>query len=235
MREMPKENADRPPYGKHRTGRTCRDCQVPVGEKKQLCAACRAEHRRHVRDATPCTACGRLRKSVSDVCMACHSEQRRTLVPCPRCHADFWPWADGVGHARKYCSKACLRKPMVPKARAPKVSKECIHCLQPYVAFRRDQQCCSKPCRERYNSKLRKARLKGLKPSVITAAHLFKRGDSLCALCQGVVDRALRYPHPLSATVDHIHPITKGGEHSMDNVQLAHARCNLLKGNRVAA
>lgn len=36
-------------------------------------------------------------------------------------------------------------------------------------------------------------------------------------------------------TVDHIHPRSKGGPDDLDNLQLAHWRCNRAKGNRIAA
>ena len=35
------------------------------------------------------------------------------------------------------------------------------------------------------------------------------------------------------ATVDHIVPKSKGGSDHPDNLQLAHARCNKIKGNRI--
>jgi 5-methylcytosine-specific restriction endonuclease McrA len=34
------------------------------------------------------------------------------------------------------------------------------------------------------------------------------------------------------ATIDHIIPRSKGGADTIDNLQLAHARCNKVKGNR---
>lgn len=34
--------------------------------------------------------------------------------------------------------------------------------------------------------------------------------------------------------IDHIHPRSKGGKDVWDNLQLAHKRCNSLKGNKVA-
>lgn len=34
------------------------------------------------------------------------------------------------------------------------------------------------------------------------------------------------------ATFDHIIPSSKGGPDTQDNLQLAHARCNKIKGNK---
>ena len=55
----------------------------------------------------------------------------------------------------------------------------------------------------------------------------------LCQLCGQPVDRLLSGRDPQGPTVDHILPISKGGQDTLENVQLAHHRCNSLKGNRV--
>ena len=45
----------------------------------------------------------------------------------------------------------------------------------------------------------------------------------VCGICGRPVDKSLRWPHPLSPTVDHIIPINKGGHPSdLSNLQLAH-------------
>lgn len=58
--------------------------------------------------------------------------------------------------------------------------------------------------------------------------------ENVCALCGKMVDKTLKYPHPMCATVDHIIPVSKGGHPSdMDNLQLAHFSCNLHKSDRI--
>lgn len=58
--------------------------------------------------------------------------------------------------------------------------------------------------------------------------------QSVCAICGKPVDMSLKSPHPMSATVDHIIPVSKGGHPSaMDNLQLAHWICNRLKSNKL--
>ena len=56
--------------------------------------------------------------------------------------------------------------------------------------------------------------------------------QTLCGICGKPVDRSLKYPHPMSATVDHIIPINRGGHPSdIDNLQLAHFVCNRQKSD----
>ncbi len=56
-----------------------------------------------------------------------------------------------------------------------------------------------------------------------------------CGICGRPVDFNKRFPDPYSPTLDHIIPISKGGSPaSLDNLQLAHFRCNRLKSTRTA-
>ena len=64
------------------------------------------------------------------------------------------------------------------------------------------------------------------------ALEVFERDGWRCGLCGLPIDPALNYPHSMMATLDHIVPVSKGGLHTLENSQAAHARCNLSKGNR---
>ena len=58
--------------------------------------------------------------------------------------------------------------------------------------------------------------------------------QTVCGICGKPVDFSLKYPHPLSPTVDHIVPISKGGHPSdINNLQLAHRCCNRQKSDKV--
>lgn len=67
-----------------------------------------------------------------------------------------------------------------------------------------------------------------------TSAEVFERDGWLCGLCSQPVDSAVEYPDPASASLDHVVPLSRGGEHSLENVQLAHLSCNVSKGAAVA-
>lgn len=58
--------------------------------------------------------------------------------------------------------------------------------------------------------------------------------QTVCGICGKPVDFSLKYPHPLSATVDHIVPVSKGGHPSdISNLQLAHRCCNRAKSDKL--
>jgi 5-methylcytosine-specific restriction endonuclease McrA len=54
-----------------------------------------------------------------------------------------------------------------------------------------------------------------------------------CALCRKRVSIDEHYRSPYKATVDHIIPVSKGGGHGWDNLQLACFPCNDAKADRV--
>ena len=58
--------------------------------------------------------------------------------------------------------------------------------------------------------------------------------QNICGICGQPVDKTLKYPHPMSATCDHIIPVSRGGDPtSLDNLQLAHFSCNRQKWDSI--
>lgn len=56
----------------------------------------------------------------------------------------------------------------------------------------------------------------------------------VCGICGRPVDKSLKFPDPMSAVVDHIIPINKGGSpDDIDNLQLAHMCCNRAKSDKI--
>lgn len=48
--------------------------------------------------------------------------------------------------------------------------------------------------------------------------------------CGEPIDRSLKYPDPMSPSLDHITPLARGGKHEQSNIQWMHVRCNVIKG-----
>lgn len=89
------------------------------------------------------------------------------------------------------------------------------------------------PERRRAHADARKALVRGASGAEpVERGAIFERDGWVCGLCGKSIDPGLVFPHPLSATVDHIVPLSAGGAHSPENVQAAHLTCNARKGNR---
>ena len=57
--------------------------------------------------------------------------------------------------------------------------------------------------------------------------------QSVCGICGQPIDKSIKYPDPMSPTVDHIIPCAKGGSDDLDNLQLAHRKCNRMKSDQM--
>jgi 5-methylcytosine-specific restriction endonuclease McrA len=59
----------------------------------------------------------------------------------------------------------------------------------------------------------------------VDARVIFERDHGLCGICGAEVD-------PDRFDIDHVVPLSRGGVHGPENVQVAHPRCNKRKGSR---
>lgn len=62
---------------------------------------------------------------------------------------------------------------------------------------------------------------------------LWESQAGLCGICGDYIDRDVRWPDPMSASVDHIVPLSKGGAHAQFNLQWTHLGENSAKGARL--
>ena len=78
----------------------------------------------------------------------------------------------------------------------------------------------------------RRAAERGAQAEDFTHEEIFDRDAWVCQLCRKRIGKTYRYPHPRSASLDHVVPLIDGGEHTRANVQAAHLACNLSKNAR---
>lgn len=70
----------------------------------------------------------------------------------------------------------------------------------------------------------------------VTKKKLIKRDKNICQICGEPCDSSdKRWGHfgPLTPTIDHIVALANGGDHVWENVQLAHAICNIIKNDLI--
>jgi 5-methylcytosine-specific restriction endonuclease McrA len=140
------------------------------------------------------------------------------------------------------------------RANPPRIIKQCEVCDKTYSTkiYRINQTTCSRSCARvrgnrtrhgnltpeqrrlaaRAREKRKRVRRHGAVSEPYTLAEIAKRDRYRCGLCRSKVDVHLPYQYPQAATVDHLIPLSLGGDDTRANVQLAHRGCNARKQNR---
>lgn len=175
-----------------------------------------------------CADCGTVRKVSPDClpegqyrCHPCRRERptesaktRRGRVPqprtCQRCEEHF---TVPTRSSRRYCDRCyTLRLYRPPPATTDPKARRQARALADY------------------NQRMRKrARYFGVAFERVDPAIVHARDAWRCGICGGRVDRRCKSPHPRSATIDHVVPMSLGGGHTYQNVQSAHWQCNVRK------
>lgn len=76
----------------------------------------------------------------------------------------------------------------------------------------------------------RRASLRSAEYESFDIRSIYERDGWVCGLCGEGISQDRQYPDPLSVSLDHIIPISRGGSHTKENVQAAHLVCNIKKG-----
>jgi 5-methylcytosine-specific restriction endonuclease McrA len=146
---------------------------------------------------------------------------------CPGCAARF---KAGTSKAGRYCSHTCRNRHRWQQEHGDEV-RSCRECGEAWRRGDRPNQIdycsieCSRRAAKRSYKQQRRARLKNADGRVegIRNEVVAERDHWRCHICHGEVDRE-------TWSIDHLVPLSKGGDHSYDNVALAHWRCNVLRG-----
>ena len=64
-----------------------------------------------------------------------------------------------------------------------------------------------------------------------TVHELIARDGRDCGICGAAIPN-VAYPDPQSPSIDHIVPLSRGGEHTLNNARATHLICNVRRGNR---
>ena len=166
-------------------------------------------------------------------------------MTCSFCGRDFFSI-----RKNKFCSEECRAKAALEYYKQYKKKQYadkkavCKYCGKEFqLEYKKSKRYCSDDCRRKQERHIKhlygKKRLQNkVVDSDITLAKLIERDNHICALCGGKVELddftlddngnfivGNNYP-----SIDHIIPLSLGGVHSWDNVQLTHFICNRLKG-----
>lgn len=189
---------------------------------------------------------GYRRRYCSDKCASINENNRRNerrmnnapINICPQCGKDF----KNRG-GRTYCSYQCY----IESKRAKEQTTTCPICGTAVKQKGNKLKYCSRVCSikaqadvYRRNTLTRRAlRKTNGKVETINPKEIFDRDGWRCQLCGKKVSKKLykikgtkRYAN--APSIDHIIPISRGGEHIKANVQCACYLCNCRKGNRVS-
>lgn len=92
----------------------------------------------------------------------------------------------------------------------------------------------AKAKRLRKSTAMRRARIRKASREPVDRDVVAERDGWVCGICTAPVDAGRAYPDPMSASLDHIEPLSLGGDHTYANTRLAHLTCNTRRSNRVA-
>lgn len=181
---------------------------------------------------------------------------------CIYCKNKFESTVNGRGRPKKFCSPECRMKNGYAannerrRNNKKQITHICVWCWEPFESASKHVKFCSPTCvgshqrqeaidnnyfniprhifphKEARRHYIRRKRLRENWVEYVDIEKLFERDKAICQLCFKPVPADVNYNHPLAPTIDHIIPVSKGGEHSYANCQLAHRKCNTHKNAR---
>ena len=139
------------------------------------------------------------------------------------------------------CSYACRLKALNARRAAGRPQRPkmvCCGCAQTYQPVGRQRLFCSPRCARknarRIEKGIRRARTRRVPYDAVSPVKVFIRDHWTCQLCGARTPKQHKgLMVPNAPELDHIIPLSLGGEHTYANVQCACRQCNGLKGNKV--
>lgn len=214
-----------------------RDAVHPPARRwvQQRCVVCCGEYRRTYADQRTCgRGCGAL----------IHSRLMLKIPLLPVATVGLCAECGGIATG-KTCGPACERQRLrrqqlayigqTPEAVDAKCCGRCGESLLAWGGGSRRRFC--GPCAQirkresmRDTRRRRRARERRALTEPYTLAEIAKRDKFRCGICHGRVAMTKTVPHLKAPTIDHLIPISEGGDDVKANVQLAHFWCNSIRG-----
>lgn len=203
---------------------------TPIAPKHRSCSSeCSIELKRRKRAAYDARNPDRHKGKV-------YAKKPRPLSPiitrsCPVCQAVFTSRTN-----KRFCSKECgIRHPCRNRSCSGCGVSLGFHSLKSLCDDCRVQRTKERDAVDRALRKHRgRAEKYGVEYEHVDVRRVYARDGWKCGICGDRVDRRLKYPHRMSASLDHVMPLSLGGSHTYVNTQCAHWICNVRKGNRLA-
>lgn len=141
---------------------------------------------------------------------------------------------------KKYCSRECTHSSHnYMKAVGPKI-KTCIACNRAFITQSQTghNTTCSRECYKQAEASrviVKNRASKARRYELVNKITVFSLHNWHCVMCGVHTPKELMGSYrPNEPTLDHIIPLSKGGTHTNDNVQLLCRRCNChVKNNRL--
>lgn len=137
---------------------------------------------------------------------------------------------------KQFCSDRCWsRESRFPGSWPHFRDRRCERCNEPLsIAMKREARFCNKICQNRANGMTRRARQVGTAVENFSRFDVFERDGWVCHICHELVERALQWPHPRAASLDHVIPLNEldSPGHVFANTACAHLFCNHSKNAR---
>jgi 5-methylcytosine-specific restriction endonuclease McrA len=126
------------------------------------------------------------------------------------------------------------------RADHPPLPKRCVQCQAGFYPIKNYQRSCSEDCvvagktkSRRIRRSAERARLRGATVEFVDPIKVFDRDAWRCQICLKKVSKKNRgSTKPNAPELDHILPLSKGGEHSYANTQCTCRKCNNFKSDR---
>lgn len=225
--------------------RVCKSCgKKYIGTKMFCCDDCRHNYTIKNRKVVccVCVTCGKNFNSKKINSKYCSNECKPTRIYnkiCKQCGRTYTTSFD----KSTFCSRECVAE---YNRKRPKVKCKCCGELFTNCDNRVNRKFCSRDCFLKYiggkkwdqksivsdMTHIRRAKKLNVEYESIDPIEIFNRDNWVCGICGKPVNQYTPYPDEMSASLDHIKPLSKGGTHTKNNVQLAHWGCNRRKGNK---